>query len=76
MDIKMVLMGVQITLSVILLASIMPQETKNKPASQLGGGEGSQAYFKPKGKEVFLARMTKISATLLFVNAIAMLVIK
>lgn len=76
MDIGMILMGVQVVLSIVLLASIMPQETKNKPAAQFGGGEDNQAYFKPKGKAVFLARVTKISGVLFFVNAIAMLVVK
>lgn len=70
-----VLMGIQVFLSVLLLVSIIPQETKNKPSSQFGGGEDSQVYFKPKGKEVFLARMTKIVGTLFFINALAMLVV-
>ncbi len=76
MDIGMVLMGIQVVLAVLLIVSIMPQETKNKPASQFGGGEGNQTYFKPKGKDAFLARLTKIAGALFFLNAIAMLLVK
>ncbi len=39
------------------------------------GGEGSQSYFKPKGKEAFLGRVTKIAAVLFFLNALALAVI-
>lgn len=71
---KNVLMGIQIVLSILLIISIIPQETKNAIPSQYGG-EGNKEYFKPKGKDAFLARMTKISAVLFFINAIAMLLI-
>ncbi|MGL5642469.1 MAG: preprotein translocase subunit SecG, partial [Paraclostridium sp.] len=40
------------------------------------GGEGTQSYFKPKGKEAFLGRITKITSVLFFLNAIALLLIK
>ena len=53
----------------------MPQDTKSAVPSQYGG-EGNQSYFKPKGKEAFLGRVTKISAILFFLNAIAMLLLK
>ena len=75
MNIGMILMGVQIVLSVILVGSIMPQDTKSAVPSQYGG-EGNQSYFKPKGKEAFLGRVTKIAAVLFFLNALAMLLIK
>ena len=71
---KNVLMGIQIVLSILLIISIIPQETKNAIPSQYVG-EGNREYFKPKGKDAFLARMTKISAVLFFINAIAMLLI-
>ncbi|WP_309137311.1 preprotein translocase subunit SecG [Romboutsia lituseburensis] len=70
-----ILMGVQVVLAVVLIGSIMPQDTKSAVPSQFGG-EGNQSYFKPKGKEAFLGRVTKISAVLFFLNALAMLLIK
>lgn len=75
MDIRTILMGVQVVLCLALIGSIMPQDTKSAVPSQYGG-EGNQSYFKPKGKEAFLARVTKISAVLFFLNALAMLLIK
>ncbi len=75
MDIKMILMAIQILLSITLIASIMPQDTKNAVPSQFGG-DGKQSYFKPKGKDVVLARITKIAGVLFFINAIAMLLVK
>lgn len=70
-----VLMGVQVALSIILIVSILPQDSKSAVPTQFGG-EGSQAYFKPKGKEAFLGRLTKITSILFFINAIALLLIK
>ena len=75
MDIRMILMVLQVVLSIVLIASIMPQDTKSAVTSQYGG-EGNQSYFKPKGKEAFLGKLTKIAAILFFLNAIAMLLIK
>ena len=75
MDIRMILMVLQVILSIVLIASIMPQDTKSAVPSQYGG-EGNQSYFKPKGKEAFLGKLTKIAAILFFLNAIAMLLIK
>jgi preprotein translocase subunit SecG len=75
MDIGMILMGVQVVLGIVLIGSIMPQDTKSAIPSQYGG-EGSQSYFKPKGKQAFLAKVTKISAVLFFLNALAMLLLK
>lgn len=70
-----VLMGVQIAISIILVISILPQNTKSAVPTEFGG-EGTQSYFKPKGKEAFLARVTKISAVLFFLNAMALLLVK
>lgn len=75
MNITTILMVVQVVLAVVLIGSIMPQDTKSAVPSQFGG-EGNQSYFKPKGKEAFLGRVTKISAILFFLNALAMLLIK
>lgn len=69
-----VLMGVQVVLGIILILAIMPQDSKSAVPTQFGG-EGSQSYFKPKGKEAFLGRVTKIAAVLFFLNALALAVI-
>ena len=52
----------------------MPQDSNRAVPSQFGG-EGSQSYFKPKGKEAFLGRVTKISAVLFFLNALALVIV-
>lgn len=71
-----VLMGIQLFLSVSLMLIIMPQESKDNFKSDFSGYEdGSQAYFKPKGKEAFLLKSTKIVSTLFFINAIALLAV-
>lgn len=70
-----VLMGLQIVLSIILVIAILPQDTKSAVPTEFGG-EGTQTYFKPKGKEAFLGRVTKITAVLFFLNAIALLLVK
>lgn len=70
-----ILMGVQMLLAVILVCSIMPQDTKSAAPSQFGG-EGTQSYFKPKGKQAFLSKITKTTSVLFFLNAIALLLIK
>ena len=75
MNISNILMGVQVVLAIVLILSIMPQDTKSAVQSQYGG-EGNQSYFKPKGKEAFLGRVTKIAAVLFFIYAIAMLLVK
>ena len=67
MNISNILMGVQVVLAIVLILSIMPQDTKSAVPSQYGG-EGNQSYFKPKGKEAFLGRVTKIAAVLFFIN--------
>ena len=75
MNISNILMGVQVVLAIVLILSIMPQDTKSAVPSQYGG-EGNQSYFKPQGKEAFRGRMTNIAAVLFFINAIAMLLVK
>ena len=52
-----VLMGIQLVLAICLMAVIMPQEGKGNFSSDFSGAEeGSQAYFKPKGKQAFLLK--------------------
>lgn len=68
------LMGLQMVLALVLIFTVMGQDTKSAVPSEYGG-EGTQSYFKPKGKEAFLARLTKIAAILFFINAIVLLLI-
>lgn len=68
------LMGVQIVLAVVLIFAVMGQDSKSAVPAEFGG-EGSQSYFKPKGKEAFLSRLTKIASILFFLNALALLLI-
>ena len=75
MNISNILMGVQVVLAIVLILSIMPQDSKNAVPTEFGG-EGTQSYFKPKGKEAFLSRVTKITSVLFFLNAIALLLVK
>lgn len=70
-----ILMGVQMLLAIVLVVSIMPQDTKGAAPSQFGG-ESTQTYFKPKGKQAFLSRITKITSVLFFINALALLLVK
>ena len=51
MNISNILMGVQVVLAIVLILSIMPQDTKSAVPSQYGG-EGNQSYFKPKEKKL------------------------
>lgn len=67
-----ILMATQVILGIALVIAIMPQENKTAMPSQYGG-EGNQSYFKPKGKQAFLNKVTKIVAVLFFINAIALL---
>ena len=69
-----ILMGIQVVLGIVLILAIMPQDSKSAVPSQFGG-ECSQSYFKPKGKEAFLGRVTKIAAVLFFLNALALVMV-
>ena len=73
-----ILMGVQIVLSVLLLLVIMPQEGKGNFSSDFSGAGDdfeAQAYFKPKGKQAFLLKSTRIFSVLFFINALALVAI-
>lgn len=67
-----ILMGIQLVLTVLLVITIIPQETKKPITNQ----EGSQAYFKPKGRQAFLNRATIVLVVLFFINALVMLKVK
>lgn len=69
-----ILMATQVILGIALVIAIMPQENKTAMPSQYGG-EGNQSYFKPKGKQAFLNKVTKVVAVLFFINAIALLMV-
>lgn len=69
-----ILMGLQVVLGIIMVISIMPQDTKSAIPSQFGG-DGNQTYFKPKGKQAFLGKVTKITAVLFFINAVILVVL-
>ncbi len=75
MSLNNFLMGLQIVLGIIMVVSIMPQDTKSAIPSQFGG-DGNQTYFKPKGKQAFLSKITKITAVLFFINALALLILE
>lgn len=68
------LMGFQIVLSVLLIVSVMLQDSKGAVKTDFGS-EGNQAYFKPKGKEAFLSKLITVVGVLFFINAIAMLLV-
>ena len=57
-----VLMALQVALGIALIIVIMPQENKTAMPSQYGA-EGNQTYFKPKGKQAFLNKVTKDSVS-------------
>lgn len=71
-----VLMGIQLVLSIFLMLVVMPQEGKGSFVSDsVSESESTQAYFKPKGKQAFLLKSTKIVSTLFFINALALVVV-
>lgn len=72
MDTLNILMCIQLVLTILLIVCIIQQETK-KPITT---NEGSQSYFKPKGKQAFLNKATIILAILFFINALVMLKLK
>lgn len=67
-----VLMGIQVFLSIVMIIVVLPQESKQTQTQVFIEESSSQAYFKPKGKEAFLNKMTKIVSILFFINAIAL----
>lgn len=70
-----ILMGIQLLLSILLIIVVLPQESKQTQTQVFIEDTDSQAYFKPKGKEAFLNKMTKILSVLFFINAIALLTV-
>lgn len=71
-----VLMGIQLVLAIFLMLVIMPQEGKgNFVTDSVSDSDSTQAYFKPKGKQAFLLKSTKIVSVLFFINALALVVV-
>lgn len=73
-----VFMALQLILTVVLIVSVLLQETKASAGSSaiMGGSSQTTAYFKPKGKEALFSKITKISAILYFINAIVLVAIQ
>ena len=67
-----ILMAIQIFLSIVMIIVVLPQQSKQNQPQVFIEDSSSQAYFKPKGKEAFLNKMTKI---LFFINAIALVMV-
>lgn len=64
MNISNILMGVQVVLAIVLILSIMPQDTKSAVPSQYGG-EGNQSYIQTKRKRSFLRKSNKNSCSII-----------
>ncbi|MDY4560440.1 MAG: preprotein translocase subunit SecG [Peptostreptococcus porci] len=75
MSINNILMLTQLVLSLFLIIVVLPQESKQTQTQVFLEDSDSQAYFKPKGKEAFLKKTTRIIAILFFINAIALVAV-
>ena len=69
-----ILSWIQIVTCVILIISVLFQDSKSNNQS-IYGGNSNQKYFKPKGKEAFFNNLTKLSGFTLFVVSITSLFI-
>lgn len=63
MNISNILMGVQVVLAIVLILSIMPQDTKSAVPSQYGG-EGNKATSNQKERS-FLRKSNKNSCSII-----------
>lgn len=70
-----ILMGIQVALSIFMIIVVLPQESKQNQPQVFMEDNSSQVYFKPKGKEAFLNKVTKFLAVLFFINAIALVIV-
>ena len=70
-----ILMAIQIFLSIVMIIVVLPQQSKQNQPQVFIEDSSSQTYFKPKGKEAFLNKMTKIISVLFFINAIALVMV-
>ncbi len=68
-------MAVQVVLSIIMIIVVLPQQSKQNQPQVFLEENSTQAYFKPKGKEAFLNKITKIVSILFFINAIALVMV-
>ncbi len=67
--IESVLPYVQITLSILLIASILLQQRGSNLGGAFGGDNFSAAFHKRRGAELFLFRGTIVLAVLFIVSA-------
>lgn len=70
-----ILMGIQVALSIFMIIVVLPQESKQNQPQVFMEDNSSQVYFKPKGKEAFLNKVTKFLAVFFFINAIALVIV-
>lgn len=70
-----VLPYVQITLSILLIASILLQQRGSNLGGAFGGDNFSAAFHKRRGAELFLFRATIILAVLFVASAFLALVV-
>lgn len=68
------LIWIQIITCLILIISVLLQDSKNAP--QISQSSSNQSYFKPRGKEAFLNNVTKLSGITLFTISVLSLIIK
>lgn len=64
----------QIVICIVLILSVLFQDSKNAPQTTYGGN--SQTYFKPRGTQAFLNNLTKISGIALLAVSIISLIVK
>lgn len=74
MSTQNIFMAIQIFIAFILIIVVLPQESKNN-ALKIEDTGTSQKYFKPKGKEAFLNKITIIFGSLLIVNSLLLLTV-
>ena len=68
-----ILSWIQIVTCVVLILSVLFQDTKTNNQPLYGGA--NQKYFKPKGKEAILNNLIKLCGFILFVASIISLVL-
>ena len=67
-----IFMALQLIITIVLIISVITQDTKGSAGSAIMGGSSQTTHFKPKGKDALFSKITKISAILYFINAIVL----
>ncbi|WP_101773344.1 preprotein translocase subunit SecG [Peptostreptococcus faecalis] len=70
-----IFMAIQVILSILMIIVVLPQQSKKSQPQIFIEDSSSQAYFKPKGKEAVLNKITKVVAILFFINALALVMV-